>query len=306
MFVPTQAVQKLLFGSYEHLISRVDEVVQAECVRLFGESCEAKTLGVFPGQAIVGSEDGKFVRVSFEDVQGQKLRLTDHTEIEVPLVTESNISKFVQEEAGRAVDDILNGRIEAARARVRGLSYFVGEEATDQQLTESWIASISAERPWRRLYKEQNQKIRKFLWGELTSLEENKLGPKYKKLYDGSTPDEELESFREAVASDLSYVAERADALADIIEKAIVAVGETTPHLGDPEEDAVLSILGTFAEDLAQDLRGVHHTVSEAPGQVGCVSCLGELYDTSAGALYDYEVAGRFVERMAAKLKDAR
>ena len=308
MFVPTQDVQKLLYGSYEHLIARVDEAVQADCEKLFGEECEAQTLGVFPGSAIVGNGNGKFVRVKFEDVKGQKLRLLDHEDLEVPVVNESNLDKFVAEEAGRAVEDILRGDSEAAANRVRGLTFFVEErtEKTDQELTESWIASMATERPWRRLYKEQTQKIRKFLWGELTSLEENRLTPKFKKLYDGSTADEDLETFRESVLADLSYIAERVEALVGVIEEALGSTQDLTQHLADPEDDAVLTLFSTLAEDLIEDLRGVKHITSEASENVGCVSCLGELYDNLATGLYDYEVAGRFIERMAAKLKDAR
>ena len=307
MFVPTQEVQKLLFGSYEHLIARVDEAVQEESSQLFGSNCEAKTLGVFPGYAVVGNDSGKFVRVQFEDLQGKKLRLTGHESVEVPIVTESNLGSFVVEEAGRAVEEFLKGDTESAQARVRGLSFFIEEnpESSEKALVESWIASVSSERPWRRLYKEQTQKIRKFLWGELTSLEENRLSPKFKKLYDGSTTDDELESFRETVESDLLYIAERADALAGVIAVAVEGTDGLLPQLADPEDDAVLTLFSTFAEDLVEDLRGVKHVASEASQNVGCVSCLAELHDNLATGLYDYEVAGRFIERMAVKLKDA-
>jgi hypothetical protein len=33
---------------------------------------------------------------------------------------------------------------------------------------------------------------------------------------------------------------------------------------------------------------------------------LGELYDALVSEMYDYEVAGRFVERMAVKLRDSQ
>jgi hypothetical protein len=223
-------------------------------------------------------------------------------------VTKENLDTFGKEEAGRAVDDILNGNLDSAQERVRGLTFFVEErtEPSENELVESWIASMSSERPWRKTYKEQTQKIRKFLWGELTSLEENRLSPKFKKLYDGSTSDEELEAFRETVESDLLYIAERAGALIGVIEAAVEGTQDLLPQLADPEDDAVLTLFSTFAEDLAEDLRGVKHVASEASKDVGCVSCLAELHDNMATGLYDYEVAGRFIERMAAKLKDAR
>jgi len=309
IFVPSDEVRKLLYGSFEHLVSRVEEAVQKEKAKFFGEDCGAvQTLGVFPGHAIVGTNDGRFVRIKFEDAQGRKLRIVSHEAVEVPVVTNKNLPEYIQQQARQIVEDILNRRSDSAYARLSRLAPLVSEKvaASEKEITEGLISHYAAERPWKRLYKEQVQKIRKFLWGELTALEDSRLTVKYKSLYDGSTDDEKLESFRSTVVKDLAFVAERAGELAALVSAANESVNNVSPKLQDPEDDATVSMFGSFSEDLADDLREMSAAAMEASKNIGCVNCLAELYDNFATMLYDYEVAGRFVERMAAKLRDAR
>jgi hypothetical protein len=175
-----------------------------------------------------------------------------------------------------------------------------------KQVTESLVVAAHAPRAWKRLYQEQGPQIRRFLWDDLAKLESHRLQPQFKTLYDGTVPEAKLESYRDLVATRLHELAERAGRLADVVEasaKQALSLESSFRGLG---EDTVLGIFESFSEDMVSDLRGVQGIIDEGLKRLGCVSCLGELYDALVSEMYDYEVAGRFVERMAVKLRDSQ
>lgn len=307
-FIPAAEVRKILHGSHEHLIARLDEVIQQDRKRLFGSSdAQVRVLGTFSGSAVVACSDGRFVRARFEDVSGA-LRILGHEELNVPTVTQKSLPDFVKKEAAGVVEQFLRGDTSGAKKRLEGLTFFVDERAnlTDRQVTESVIVSMRAERPWKRLFRERAEHLRQFLKDDLSQLEAVALQQKFQKLYDGSVAETEMEGFRDLVTSDLSYLKERLEALADLVETSAAQVGGLEAKFRELGEDATLTSFRAFAEDLVEDLRGVSMTVSESAKQLDCVSCLGEVYDTVVKDLQQFEMAGRFVERMAAKLRLAR
>lgn len=308
-FVPTDAVRKILYGSYEHLVARLDEAVQGERERIFGTpDVPVRVLGTFPGHAIIASVDGRFARVKFEEQKGGAVRVVAHEVVDLPVVTEQNLDAFVQQEAAAVVESFMRGETSQAESRLRGLMPFMGDrpQVSSKQITESLVVAAHAPRAWKRLYQEQGSHIRRFLWDDLSKLEAARLHPQFKPLYDGSISDEKLEAYRELVTTKMNDLAERAVRLADVVEasaKQALSLESSFRGLG---EDAVLGIFESFSEDMVNDLRGMQGIVDEGLKRLGCVSCLGELYDALVTEMYDYEVAGRFVERMAVKLRDSQ
>lgn len=308
-FVPTDAVRQILHGSYEHLVARLDEALQTEGERIFGaKDVPARVLGTFPGHAVVASVDGRFARIRFEEQKGGRVQIVSHEPLALPMVTEQNLDAFVKQEMGEVVESFLRGDTARAEAKLRGLAPFMGERtpASAKQITESLVVAAHAPRAWKRLYQEQGSQIRRFLWSDLAKLESDRLHPQFKQLYNGSIPETKLETYRELVTAKMTALAERAVLLADLVEASARQALTLESNFRGLGEDSVLGIFESFSEDLVGDLRGVQSIIDEGMKRLGCVSCLGELYDALVTEMFDYEVAGRFVERMAAKLRDSQ
>lgn len=308
-FVPTDAVRQILHGSYEHLVARLDEAVQGERERIFGtKDVPVRVLGTFPGSAVIATVDGRFARVRFEEQKGGVIKVVAHEPVNLPVVTEQNLDAFIKKESEDVVEEMLHGNPARAAAKLRGLVPFMEgrTQVSPKQVTESLVVAAHAPRAWKRLYQEQGPQIRRFLWDDLAKLESNRLRPQFKTLYDGTIPEAKLESYRDLVATRLHELAERAGRLADVVEasaKQALSLESSFRGLG---EDTVLGIFESFSEDVVSDLRGMQSIIDEGMKRLGCVSCLGELYDALVSEMYDYEVAGRFVERMAVKLRDSQ
>jgi len=300
----TEAVRRLTMGSYEHTIAKLNEAIQRCKKSLFKEE-SIRVFGTFPGHAIVVAESGKFYRAVFEEKDGA-FKVTGVSGVPVPMA--DSVPDFVRTEVQSVVEAFLAGKIDAARIKLEGVAPFVGnrKQITESQLTESVISAMKAEKPWRRLYQEQEQKIRKFLWGDLAAIQEAAVSPKFKKLYDGSMEAEEVETFRDLVSEETKELGYRLEALTRFVHEARAFVTQFEPKFRELGEDAIYTTFGAFSEDLESDLQSVSELVSESATGVSSVADLGKLFDAVAEALTDYEIAGRFVEKMAAKLHSSQ
>lgn len=307
-FVPTEEMQKLLKGSFEHVSSKVEHAIQKDKVRIFGEDAGAvKVLGTFPGYAVAAAAPGKFARVKFEEAQNGTVKITNHELLKVPVFTNENVSEFLMGEARSVVEDWNKGNLEAAIDRARGMLPFVQEriQQSEAQIVESIVLGIRADRPWKNLYAERADEIRKFVRSELAELDQAKLTPKFERLYSGEMEAAEVDGYRDLVQSDLSYIGDRIGALEGLIAATIESVEKISDKIAEGDDHDTLVTFLSFSEDLALDLQGLKSLVSEAVRQIGAVDALGRLYDALAEELYNYEVAGRFVEQMASKLIDS-
>lgn len=307
--VPLEAVQKLIEGSYEQLTAQLDLVV-AENRKLFvGESSdEVARLATFDSRAVVGTSSGKYFEVKFESKDGE-IHLGEPLALEVPVISKKNADRYMREYTLSAVDAILAGSLDEACDHLSAVTTI--QESRQEEPSRDFaheLEHISDDsRAWRRIYGEQADDIRRQVVDQLESISGNQLEAKYRPMYEtDEIPEEKFEDYREMVNGDLSSVAERLEQVQHGIEAKYLPFSESLARAEHPnEEREVLGHFCEFAEDLIDELQGVRGLVAEAVQDEECVMCLGQVYDSIAEALVDYEIAGAFVERMVGDTDEA-
>lgn len=306
--VPAEAIAELAQGSYEHLVSRINEALESQKNLIVGPNRSVKTVATFPGYAVVASDEGQFLRVKYEDINGS-IRLSGFENVEVSTYEPKTIFKYAQECALSAVDAMLSKNKDESRNRLRALVSLSESfsRPRGEVIVENVIGALQLQRPWRRLYVEQHAEIKKMLATELKMIEDNSVNPKFTKLYDGTIPEERFEEFRSLVTSDLTSLGERLSGVHTKVEAAYYPFADSIKNLNrDPKDDAVLNQFSTFAEDLIDHLRVMRENLAEALEDAACVMCLGQVHDAIAEGLLDIEIAGRFVENMALRFAESR
>lgn len=307
IFVPTESMQQLLHGSYEHLISGLDTALDRK-KDLFGEGVgTVKVLGTFPGSAVVLTEGGKFFRVSYEPSPNGEVKITGKKDLHVPLVT-SNLGEFLRAEASSVVDAFLEGAHDKVEAKLQGLLPFIDRmtATSDASVVEAVVISLKTERPWRRVFKEQGPKIRKFLWDDLSRFEETRLRPKFSQLYDGSVPADNLGEYKDLVLTSVKSLSEKVSTLAKTLEDARNSLIGAPASFKDMGEDAMVTTFSAFVEDLFDDTQALASDLGEAAAKMTGVPDLGRLYDSVVEKMNDFEMAACFAEKMTAQLRDLR
>jgi hypothetical protein len=299
-YIPTEEVRRLTIGSYEHLIARIDEAVRSDAARLFGAKIEAHVVGTFSGYAIVLAEDGRFLRIKYDEVKGS-VRVVGHEMLKVASYSPDELGSYLKSESQRAVDSLLRGNVEEALSRLKGLTRFVERRPThdEPQIVEAMATFYRSDRLWRRVFQEKADHIRRMVLDEITAIHEDRLQVKFRSLYDGSVSATDLESYRELVIENLNQIGERTD---NLLRQVTDAAREAK---GRKDGEAVVTSLFAFADDLVEDLRSVKKTASESTRQLTRVDCLGKFHDTLAEGFRDRELASRFVIKMSKRLGEA-
>jgi hypothetical protein len=306
--VPAEEVRKLLKGSHEHTSSKIEDAVQRDRVRIFGEDVgSVKVLGTFPGHAVVAATPGKFARIKFEEAQNGTMRIVAHELLKVPFITNENVDAFLLGEAKALVESWSKGDSQSVLDLARGILPFVQEKTqqSEAQVVESLVLGIKADRAWKKLYSERADEIKKFVRSEMVELDKAKLNSKFERLYSGELDVSEADGYRDLVQSDLSYIGTRIGALEELVSATVESVEKVGEKIAEGDDRDTLVTFLSFSEDLGLDLQNLNVVVAEAARQINEVASLGRLYDALAEEFYHYEVAGRFVEQMAGKLIDS-
>jgi hypothetical protein len=308
-FIPTQEMQRLTRGSYEQTISRLDEAVQETVESLFGEKIDTHVLGTFPGYALVAAEDGRCLRLKFEESASGEIHFVQKEEVEVTSYAEDDLEDFLRTESEKVIELFNQGHQTEALDRLRGLSKYSdkwdsSENAED--MVETWMHTLNRNRPWKRLYEARRDKIHRSLWDSLKSLEDSRLRPKFQRLYDGSSINEDLEGYRDLVVDDLVALHERINVLKQQVQGAYATIRVTAPRMEEAGEGETMTTFTAFSEDLLEDLSRINTISTEAPKQVSQVGLLGKLHDQLVERLFSMEVAGGFISQMATRLSAAQ
>ena len=306
-FVPTEEIQKLTLGSYEFLASKIDDAISKDAKKVFGESVPNKIerIGTFGEHVLVAADDGRFMKVKYERATNGAVKIIAVEAVEVPLYTEDTLGSYLMKEARSIVDSLLAHDVAQAELKLRSLTPFIEETVapTEAEIVASAIESVRAERPWKRLYRERSEQVSLFLGSELKGIEERKLPAKFSKLNDGNVPEDQHESYKDLVHTDLAYMAEALGSWHKLVETAGSFTEVGTVSAGD---QAVVTTFLAFAEDLKLDLQGVRDSVLETARLVQSVPKLGELYDALAAESFHYEVASRFASAMIEGLRNSK
>lgn len=299
-------LRHLLSGSYESRIHRVELLVSENSEKLFGQKTDALVLGTFNGYAIALSDGGHLVRLRYEEKNG-RLNLAEHETLPVPRVRHTDLGDLVHQDARKLVDLMVTGRMDEGKEILSRVARTVGTyPKTQEQLVEAVISAFRhEERQWRRVFKEHYARIRRFLWGELTQIEDRRFRPRFQNLYNGSTPDSELGEHRDSVTSALNDVVSRLGEFSKFVESSVTSFGEQEPEFRDLGEDSLYQTLSSFSSDLLDDIQRVRGSVEEMMDSVTCVACLAKMYDSVSEELYNFELASRFVNRIATRIRDS-
>jgi len=302
-FIPTEEVRRLTRGSYEHLVARLEGILQEKADTLFEEKgCSAKLLGTFSGYALASSDSGKCLRIKYEESDKGRLHIVGSEPVEVKTVSEDDLHGFLRSESERVLRLYDRGSVTEAVTRLKGLVRQVGgwtPPDKEETVVESVLASLDRSRPWWGLYNERKDHILTYLGEDAGS--SVTLRPKFFKLYDGSMADKDLERYRDLVAEDLLVLQGK-------IQKLFVQVESARATLADLPltEDDTARTFSAFAEDLLEDLDRVARAASELPKQVRRVDSLGRLHDRLTTRLHDMGIASEFVSQMANRLGEAQ
>lgn len=307
-FIPTEEVKRLTRGSYEHLISRLEKKIQESAEELFDGDTSVHVLGTFPGYVLVASEDGRCVRVKYEGLDSGSVTIVKVEEVEVPSFSAENIDSFLRMQSKKVVEMFRKGQLEEGKEALRGLALHSNgwpEPIEEGSTTEALLKTINRARPWTRLFEARKDQISRSLWDRLKEIEESRLRPSFRKLYDGSVDSGDLEKFRSLVEDRYQGLIKRLDDVAGLIRDAqtkMQAAATDVERLGEAE---ALTTFSSFSEDLLEDVSRVTTIASRASKQVRRVDSLGRLYDVMAERLTNMELSSHFVSQLANRLTGA-
>ena len=304
--VPIDAIRGFSAGSHEHLSLRLDDVISQNSKMFVGEGRAAR-IATFPSHVFVGTDDGQYYRVQYEDVNGQ-ISLGQPERLDVPVIDKGGLPSFINNYSLGVVDAILSSTKEEAKEKILDLVALqeMADDASNVDLFTKISGLLRADRTWRGIYKAQFEGIRQQIGDMLESISAHKAEPRYVSLYDGTVPETKFASYRDSVVSDLSGVAVRLEQVAGKTEATYLPFVESIFGVSrTAEEDKVVGQFTAFASDFLEDLQVIRDHVAFALKNEGCVMCLGQIYDVMAESLTDYEVAGTFIERMAGRFNEA-
>jgi hypothetical protein len=292
-FFPTEAVRHLTRGSFERLISKLEEAL--EDYSLF-EGATPYVLGTFSGYAIIASDEGACARVKYEDL-GDSVVVLEHELVELKSYDTSEVSSFLEDESRKVLDLWSDGSLIEATERLRSLVEASDSTAqvSESDLTKSWVQVLSQSRPWTRLLDEKRGEIE----GALEETARIGLHRKFHRLYDGSIPTSDLEPYKGLVESDFGKLKESLNTLLTDTKNAAEAIRAEELRF---ESGGPVSALVAFSEDLLEDLGRIDRITREATKHISGVANLSRLHDLVEARLTDAQIAKNFVDTLAKSL----
>ena len=304
-FIPTEEIARLVAGSYEAQIAGLTEAITSDRERLFGKGVQrVKVIATFKDRAVAMAEDGRFVNVRFEMSATGVPTLVEHEALAVRVIEEKDLPGFVHSQASKAVDACMSGDESRVQELIAGLLRVAPTRPAiaEDRIVESVRAELAEIRPWQKVYEQRLPRIQATLKGEsLALLDQSKIEPKYRKIYDGSMLPLKVEGFRGLVQSDLNYLKERVTALYHLVSVSLSSAKRAL-QTKDLSEEESAKTFSTLAEDLLVDTKRLVHLVTEGAAQVHGVAEQGRLYDAIVARLPQQETAGMFVRIMAERL----
>lgn len=304
--IPTEAIRELTKGSFEHLSFRLDDAI-SENSELFSKNGEVAKIATFGDRVIVGTEDGKYFSSIYEDVDG-KITLHPPQAVDVPVVDGTNIDNYINTFTMKVVDSIINGDIESQKEGILALASLSESIETefDRSLDELVREIVHSRNEWKIAYTQQRESIKNVVSDLVELIEKNEIEAKYIPLYDGTIPEEKFPSYLDMIRKDLGVVAARLSAVEERTEKAYLPFVEMVKkaELSKDEKSTVEQFI-KFSDGFSAEIHDLREHVALAIKHENCAMCIGQIHDTIAESLTDYELAGSFIERMASKFLES-
>lgn len=305
--VPARLVQEMLRGSYEQMVADTSQLISESYAR-FGVDGpdEVHVVATFPKHAVVTTDEGRFFRVSFQDLENGGRSVVQAESMDVPvLFSRDDQIKFMRSAANEAVEALMAGDFEASRTRVRELvmsaEILTGPDPV-MEMKSALEGLFDGERPWRRVYAENSNGIHRFLWGASGVTYRDAPKPKYQGIYMSEM--ENPDGYNEALQADLSVLAERLSGLWKVVEENYGPYAEQDGGFYPLAIAGVNENFQHFAGDFADELRQVCRLVESASqdDDPSTVVVRAVLYDSVARQYPMIEMAARLVRRTSTEL----
>lgn len=302
--IPTENLRELTRNSMEHLHLRIDDAL-SESVESFvgGEPAELSRLATFSDYVIAGTDDGRYFRAAYVD-SGQQIKFTDVTPVEIPVVDASNYQQYIESFTGSLVESLLAGKTDVTQL----VSLMTLDESVEELKDLAALVSdiVKGLPKWKSVYKEQRNTIINQIGEAIDLINGTALEPKYSPLYDGSIPEENFYQYLDIARRDCETIEARLKATEAKVESAYLPFSEkiSKSNMAVEDKETVQQFIA-FADGLSGEIHALREHVRLAVENEQCAMCLGQIYDTIAESLNDYEIAGSFVERMAVRFTTA-
>lgn len=288
--VPSAELRRLRTGSYESKIAEAAQIVRGR-------------LGDVPFEIVATREtealvcmEGRFHRVPLRGESSAKPQVID-----VEVFDESNVRAFAEREAHTIADLFLRGSVKTAVVRLENLVPFVPSSMGLPRDVLRVEAAVQAPRTWRRIFEARRDFIAQFIGDDQATLVAGRLRPCFGKLYDGSIEEGNLSECSTQVTEELGVVLDRLKGIGE----AVVEARKSMALVEATESNEVWQSFRAFADDLSLDITMIRDTASKVLESLVDVSARGKLCDILIEALYDREVAGRFVVVVADRMAEA-
>lgn len=299
LFIPADVLTKLVEGSYESLITRVQQLVESERAAIFGldsDDIQLRVSATYAQHAIVlsTSESKPIVRVEFAEGMGGLLRLVRHSAVPVTTYGAQSADDFAKVEARRGVEALLAG--DAASALTRLAEAVRHVEPTQTRDVSAVLNTIAAVREtslvWRQAVMGAGaSKVRAAL-GE--RVEATKRGIPTVRYCGSNAP---LDEVREALTS--------LDARLESCGVRVQAARRQLSTRDSVQDAAVQTVLATFrslTEDMSRDIRGLRDVAKMSTRDLDKSEKLAQVYDALADMLFEFELSTVYVASLVERL----
>ena len=286
-FLPAEAVESLLKGSHQHLAVRLTEAVQASLSQY--QWGEAHLLATFDKKAVVMSDAGDVYSLPFTEERGELVLGTPQM-LPVAGITSKNLRRFVQQEAKAAVDLFLQGFTSKAHEKISQLRPLVDASTmlSDEEIVENFVAKRAEGTRWKALIESRATQVTTLLGEDASS------GPVQAQTSD-------LEGTQQGMGEILA----RLGVVEEQARLALQTLGALKDAAAAEGGAAAFQQLAEYTADLHKDVRAVMDFAEEALRDFKQVDLLAQLFDSMAGEVASFEVAGAFAAKMASRLADA-
>ena len=303
-FVPVTELQGLLKGSHQEVSAILEHAVATQPHAFGGKP--ARLLAAFSGHVIVLAESNNTVaKVGYSFDSEGNVHFTKHTPLNVPVVTEATLRSYLRSEAKAAASLFLGGQIARANEKIASIASLVDNESLldDDSIVNSFLESRETARPWKTFVLQKQSVLKESVLKDVELAAP--LKPKFAKLYDGATTQEELPSFKGLVHSDIAVAIKRLNKVEEQASQALQQIALVKAHSEQMASHPAGLALEETTNDLLNDVRTVRDFLLEASEQFSQVDLVAKVFDSIAAEVATFEVAGAFAANMALRLAEA-
>lgn len=292
-------LSKLLEGSYEAMISRVDEAVLAHA-DLFGGSdkVDVRAVGTYPSHVIVVNSGGDFFRAVYNVVEdANTVSLGEVERVQIPVKEASELSVEAREKAEQAVEAIMSGDDDAASKAVFDLYGMVrsGVRLTAESVEDAVKRLFAEDADWSVAIHDNEKAIQDFVGSEA-----NRDLPKPRFVHIDVFEDEERH--RKVIGGALKRLKESLATLHVGMSLAReIDESYSQPAYGNADGAMAMADFIAFVESFDSDLSTMKGLIEDAVAVSadGDLVTLARIHDDVADRMHEVGLAAAFCEKFA-------